>query len=116
MGKIWGPPLLKKKNSFPASLTSTDPVLAATRTPNTTLVSGGRIFIQAEAGIRDPSVTGVQTCALPISGLPPRLGRTRQPARGAAQPVQGNRPDRKSVVEGKRVDLGGRRIITKKRY
>src|SRR5207237_6422226 len=27
-------------------------------------------FFQAEDGIRDSSVTGVQTCALPISGLP----------------------------------------------
>src|SRR5215210_658678 len=27
-------------------------------------------FFQAEDGIRDTSVTGVQTCALPISGLP----------------------------------------------
>src|SRR3546814_11937516 len=71
-------------------------------------------------------VTGVQTCALPISrvvlalaglrvrGLDDRLedvmhviGRARRPA------------DRKSVVQGKRVsvrvDLGGRRIINKKR-
>src|SRR5438105_10196378 len=29
-----------------------------------------RFFFQAEDGIRDPLVTGVQTCALPISGLP----------------------------------------------
>src|SRR5260370_35809611 len=27
-------------------------------------------FFQAEDGIRDSSVTGVQTCALPIAGLP----------------------------------------------
>src|SRR2546430_17059739 len=27
-------------------------------------------FFQAEDGIRDLTVTGVQTCALPISGLP----------------------------------------------
>src|SRR5437879_7789162 len=31
-------------------------------------------FFQAEDGIRDTSVTGVQTCALPIYGLP-RLPR-----------------------------------------
>src|SRR5438105_10223954 len=30
-------------------------------------------FFQAEDGIRDPLVTGVQTCALPISGVPRRL-------------------------------------------
>src|SRR5207247_5201383 len=29
-------------------------------------------FFQAEDGIRDPLVTGVQTCALPISCLPSR--------------------------------------------
>src|SRR6266542_2377788 len=28
-------------------------------------------FFQAEDGIRDATVTGVQTCALPISGPPP---------------------------------------------
>src|SRR5207244_6252241 len=32
-----------------------------------------RFFFQAEDGIRDDLVTGVQTCALPIS-LPARLG------------------------------------------
>src|SRR5437763_930997 len=30
-----------------------------------------RFFFQAEDGIRDTSVTGVQTCALPISGRVP---------------------------------------------
>src|SRR5207237_4180133 len=30
-------------------------------------------FFQAEDGIRDSSVTGVQTCALPISHLEPEL-------------------------------------------
>src|ERR1019366_9635111 len=38
------------------------------------------IFFQAEAGIRDWSVTGVQTCALPISGVPRlRLGHGASP-------------------------------------
>ena len=32
-------------------------------------------FFQAEDGIRDTSVTGVQTCALPIYGLSELLGR-----------------------------------------
>src|SRR5215813_8724986 len=37
---------------------------------------GGSFFFQAEDGIRDADVTGVQTCALPISSsLPPRTGR-----------------------------------------
>src|SRR5207247_8452792 len=30
-------------------------------------------FFQAEDGIRDPLVTGVQTCALPISGFAPAV-------------------------------------------
>jgi len=29
-------------------------------------VAGGMLFLQAEDGIRDYKVTGVQTCALPI--------------------------------------------------
>src|SRR5207247_8336839 len=32
-------------------------------------------FFQAEDGIRDPLVTGVQTCALPISVLPDEIPR-----------------------------------------
>src|SRR2546428_8314730 len=34
-----------------------------------------RFFFQAEDGIRDLIVTGVQTCALPISPLGPRPAR-----------------------------------------
>src|SRR2546430_8724770 len=34
------------------------------------------IFFQAEDGIRDLTVTGVQTCALPICGTEPRLTNT----------------------------------------
>src|SRR3712207_9363452 len=94
-------------------------------------------FFQAEDGIRD-SVTGVQTCALPISISPIRRGSSFPAARArteAAVPPgtlpaasiasqaasstasQGSyrRADRKSVVLGKRVDLGGRRIIKKKK-
>src|SRR6266498_3464496 len=45
-------------------------------------------FFQAEDGIRDADVTGVQTCALPISWMPPTAGRAAAglglPARGAA--------------------------------
>src|SRR5699024_11903298 len=37
-------------------------------------------FFQAEDGIRDRNVTGVQTCALPIFGLLWLLGRRRPPA------------------------------------
>src|SRR5258706_10483264 len=80
-------------------------------------------FFQAEDGIRDWSVTGVQTCALPISAVVravrglallcslrlPRLWRRWVAA------IRPQRGDRKSVVEGKSVDLGGRRIIKKKK-
>src|SRR5437763_5786774 len=34
-------------------------------------------FLQAEDGIRDTSVTGVQTCALPISLVPPAFHRKK---------------------------------------
>src|SRR5207237_7249601 len=50
-------------------------------------------FFQAEDGIRDSSVTGVQTCALPIF-----------PAAGDG----GDRPDGPDLLEvGGAVDLGG---------
>src|SRR5215203_7171942 len=39
-------------------------------------------FFQAEDGIRDIGVTGVQTCALPISGQAPYSGTERSGARG----------------------------------
>src|SRR5256885_7418972 len=84
-------------------------------------------FFQAEDGIRDYKVTGVQTCALPIFGdVDRRGGRTLKPKRLGGQHrrrkfvlspkrAQRRRIDRKSVGEGKRVDLGGRRIIKKKK-
>src|SRR5256885_5149246 len=63
-------------------------------------------FFQAEDGIRDYKVTGVQTCALPISdflGAPlqcgPALGRLADPARqhpGQQRRLE-QRPDRKST-------------------
>src|SRR5205085_4874351 len=37
-------------------------------------------FFQAEDGIRDLTVTGVQTCALPISGAAAESRRCRPPA------------------------------------
>src|SRR6266498_983010 len=49
-------------------------------------------FFQAEDGIRDADVTGVQTCALPISGrrVPWRPAST--PARRSARAWSGGRP------------------------
>src|SRR5262249_56364444 len=46
-------------------------------------------FFQAEDGIRDWSVTGVQTCALPISHVP-RQARRSHPGRLAPQPHPGS--------------------------
>src|SRR5260370_11502049 len=75
-------------------------------------------FFQAEDGIRDSSVTGVQTCALPIWGRDRGRrwwpsGRSSRCCGAWAGAVAAG--DRESVVEGKRVDLGGRRIIKKKK-
>src|SRR2546430_10002938 len=102
-------------------------------------------FFQAEDGIRDLTVTGVQTCALPIcspcltSPVPTARccsmrrcrtsGASRSPFSGsrACEPYderrrrdQGSRgadrrEDRESGGEGKRVDLRGRRVIKKKK-
>src|SRR2546430_11620973 len=43
-------------------------------------------FFQAEDGIRDLTVTGVQTCALPISREPTRRGCRDAPARNLRAP------------------------------
>src|SRR3712207_9361840 len=85
-------------------------------------------LFQAEDGIRYMGVTGVQTCALPICR---RVGswssretiarastakRSRSSSESDVQrpEVSCSTSDRKSVVKGKSVDLGGRRIIKKK--
>src|SRR2546422_11510879 len=71
-------------------------------------------FFQAEDGIRDVAVTGVQTCALPIS---PRANRCDGACDGSARHGRGHaalwRSEERRV--GKSVDLGGRRIIKKKK-
>src|SRR3712207_9364936 len=82
-----------------------------------------RFFFQAEDGMRDIGVTGVQTCALPICrGRVLRHADLRPaPAQAPARRghlLRGGREgrhlaDRKSVVSGKSVDLGGPRIIKK---
>src|SRR3712207_7513658 len=100
-------------------------------------------FFQAEDGIRDIGVTGVQTCALPIFSVrvcasggrllrgcgrtrpaptsrPRSWGRSRPVCspptrRGSARRSPSRARERKSVGEGKSGDLGGRRIIKKKK-
>src|SRR5690625_5383999 len=45
-------------------------------------------FVQAEDGIRDGHVTGVQTCALPISHyVRPRTRNSRRPAPSSPRPT-----------------------------
>src|SRR3989442_8414482 len=83
-------------------------------------------FFQAEDGIRDADVTGVQTCALPIS--PRRVRRGQGSCCGAGVVlVVAVEPGHIALVAsawrtrseerrvGKSVDLGGRRIIKKKK-
>src|SRR5215470_19854190 len=66
-------------------------------------------FFQAEDGIRDATVTGVQTCALPICGTIwyCRMSHSVSCVRSS------DRSEERRV--GKGVDLGGRRIIKKKK-
>src|SRR5687767_15818314 len=82
-------------------------------------------FFQAEDGIRDKLVTGVQTCALPISSRRCKSGsdlQRRLASAGAAihrkdddrQDSGAARSEERRV--GKSVDLGGRRIIKKKNH
>src|SRR3989441_4287036 len=96
-------------------------------------------FFQAEDGIRDKLVTGVQTCALPISMLPKNSSVSRWKAFRRLSSKSGKRFTTGSLVlrertlnhcpvkllisdsrseerrVGKSVDLGGRRIIKKKK-
>src|SRR2546422_3465027 len=89
-------------------------------------------FFQAEDGIRDVAVTGVQTCALPISGsrsMRPRNARalsrtsdqtwswlTTSTSCMRDTGLKKCRPTRSEERRvGKSVDLGGRRIIKKKK-
>src|SRR5688572_33330120 len=82
-------------------------------------------FFQAEDGIRDLTVTGVQTCALPICALTDTsadIEIVRHRPMGFAEfviviaaimalnPLEIGR----ASLQGKSVDLGGRRIIKKK--
>src|SRR5215467_15206831 len=68
-------------------------------------------FFQAEDGIRDYKVTGVQTCALPISRR--RCGPWARKATCLRSSPFSMRSEERRV--GKSVDLGGRRIIKKKK-
>src|SRR3989441_2659436 len=74
-------------------------------------------FFQAEDGIRDKLVTGVQTCALPISSAEPirdvRVSVARCPRRGAAGAVHPHaRPARASGHELERRALSRRHLAS----
>src|SRR5258708_9633908 len=76
-------------------------------------------FFQAEDGIRDDLVTGVQTCALPISilissspHLDIRMAHSSTTGWASLTAVETRSEERRV---GKSVDLGGRRIIKKKK-
>src|SRR3712207_9201062 len=84
-------------------------------------------FFQAEDGIRDIGVTGVQTCALPIFGAASNgcsfssracgawsvATQSIAPERSPSTSARRSRSEERRV--GKSVDLGGRRIIKKKK-
>src|SRR2546430_17488650 len=94
----------------------------------------GILFFQEEDGIRDLPVTGVQTCALPIfsrsrtclraawkslrkiTGLP-SIPNPCPPRSLSIALISTIKPSRRSEERrvGKSVDLGGRRIIKKKK-
>src|ERR1022692_4305787 len=59
-------------------------------------------FFQAEDGIRDYKVTGVQTCALPIwlLGLCPDKQQTKRPCWSSAIPLVGVKSESLPVVAG----------------
>src|SRR5207253_8612052 len=76
----------------------------------------GFFFFQAEDGIRDGHVTGVQTCALPIyarRGF--RVEHVRAPARRRRRVHEKDDARSEERRVGKGVDLGGRRTIKKKK-
>src|SRR5437868_9492212 len=82
-------------------------------------------FFQAEDCIRDINVTGVQTCALPIfQSLAPAsewIVKTHDRAVAINEAdevfivITQRSSDRKSVVQAKSVELGGRQIIKNKK-
>src|SRR2546422_11363938 len=85
-------------------------------------------FFQAEDGIRDVAVTGVQTCALPILLHVQRLGEALGCVRREPDPLRPRQLEHRRGAEAavqmeigrascreRSVDLGGRRIIKKKK-
>src|SRR5437762_7493334 len=68
-------------------------------------------FFQAEDGIRDTSVTGVQTCALPIL-LPPASGEpTARGVGGVPSRGPGDRLDRRGVAPVCRIPIDRKSVV-----
>src|SRR4029077_4947480 len=71
------------------------------------------LFFKAEDGIRDSSVTGVQTCALPIS--PPRPARRGgPPARGDGRRTRPSRSEEHTSELHSHLNLVCRLLLEKK--
>src|SRR5688572_32882741 len=75
-----------------------------------------RLFFQAEDGIRDLTVTGVQTCALPISWLQrERLDHPRWHLPGVARRIVERLRESRGVVELVRHVIGLCRLRSEER-
>src|SRR5258706_5252713 len=74
------------------------------------------LFLQAEGGIRYWSVTGVQTCALPISpGRPPRIcGRRRAARCGYSRAAASARRSAVVALEHKRLGFTARCYVDRR--
>src|SRR5207237_1989826 len=70
-------------------------------------------FFQAEDGIRDSSVTGVQTCALPISAPCGRYARDRQ--RTVIESITSTDPDATSSSSSASTSAPGQAASTSSR-
>src|SRR2546430_3485000 len=66
-------------------------------------------FFQAEDGIRDLTVTGVQTCALPISLSVPRPTVSRSTSTTSS--LRARAPERRSVTWKRRTRMGNGSVV-----
>src|SRR5437016_10106292 len=69
-------------------------------------------FFQAEDGIRDWSVTGVQTCALPILRLPRTLRKNPFPFHCSSQAPKNNAKEFALLLGSLGVNLGNKLVIS----
>src|SRR6266481_2195492 len=62
-------------------------------------------FFQAEDGIRDGTVTGVQTCALPISASTPNAAASESKGTSRVASITGRAPERSCTGSAGRLGL-----------